>query len=123
MGTFKQVANALYPFFLAGPDADVPHAHNLALQVAVDLGLPGLIAWLALFGLVIVGAWQVYRHGRASGAGTLAGLGAGLLASQVALIVHGLTDAATWGTRPAVVVWAIWGLTMAAMLVSKRESS
>jgi len=123
MGTFKPVANLLYPFFTLGPDADVPHAHNLALQVAVDLGLPGLIAWLALFGLVSVGAWQVYRRGRASGDGWLAGLGAGLLASQVALAVHGLTDAVTWGTRPAVLVWAVWGLAMAAWNLRERADS
>jgi putative inorganic carbon (HCO3(-)) transporter len=49
----------------------------------------------------------------------MAGLGAGVLASQAALVAHGLTDAATWGTRPAVVVWAIWGLAMAAMLIPK----
>ena len=48
MGTFRQVANLLYPFFLAGPDANIPHAHNLLLQVAVDQGLPGLIMWLAV---------------------------------------------------------------------------
>jgi hypothetical protein len=36
-----------------------------------------------------------------------------LLGSQVALVVHGLTDAVTWGTRPAVVVWAVWGVAMA----------
>jgi putative inorganic carbon (HCO3(-)) transporter len=123
MGTFKPVANLLYPFFTLGPDADVPHAHNLALQVAVDLGLPGLIAWLALVGLVFAGAWQVYRRGRASGDGWLTGLGAGLLASQVALAVHGLTDAVTWGTRPAVLVWAVWGLAMAAWNLRERADS
>jgi hypothetical protein len=85
--------------------------------------LPGLIAWLALFGLVSVGAWQVYRRGRASGDGWLAGLGAGLLASQVALAVHGLTDAVTWGTRPAVLVWAVWGLAMAAWNLRERADS
>jgi putative inorganic carbon (hco3(-)) transporter len=123
MGTFKSVANLLYPFFTLGPDADVPHAHNLALQVAVDLGLPGLIAWLTLFGLVVVGAWQVYRRGRASGDGWLTGLGAGLLASQMASAVHGLTDAVTWGTRPAVLVWAVWGLAMAAWNLRERADS
>ena len=55
MGTFRQVAHLLYPFFLAGPDAVIPHAHNIFLQVGVDLGLPGLIAWLALFLSVCVG--------------------------------------------------------------------
>ena len=44
----------------------------------------------------------------------LSALGAGLLASQAALAVHGLTDAVTWGMRPAVLVWAIWGLALTA---------
>ncbi len=114
MGTFRQVANVLYPFFLAGPDADVPHAHNLFLQVAVDLGLPGLVAWLAIFLLVCWSAWRVYRRGQSGRLPYMAGLGAGLLGAQVALAVHGLTDAVTWGTRPAVLVWAVWGLALAA---------
>jgi putative inorganic carbon (hco3(-)) transporter len=117
MGAFRQVANLLYPFFLTGPDAEIPHAHNIFLQVGVDLGLPGLVAWLALLILVCVCAWWVYRRGRRQGDAVLTALGAGLLASQAALVVHGLTDAATWGTRPAVVVWAIWGLAMAALTV------
>jgi putative inorganic carbon (HCO3(-)) transporter len=139
MGAFMQVANAMYPF---SPHADHPHAHNLFLQVAVDLGLPGLIAWLALFFLACVAAWRVYRWGKLGEAHNadrgpaperapdtsageragcapsrpyMAGLGAGLLASQVSLAVHGLTDAPTWGTRPAVAVWAVWGLAMAAV--------
>jgi putative inorganic carbon (hco3(-)) transporter len=122
MGTFRQVANLLYPFFLVGPDAEIPHAHNILLQVGVDLGLPGLVAWLALLILICVCAWSVYRRGRRQGDAVLTALGAGLLASQAALVVHGLTDAATWGTRPAVVVWAIWGLAMAAMSVGKQEN-
>jgi putative inorganic carbon (HCO3(-)) transporter len=48
----------------------------------------------------------------------MSALGAGLLASQAALVIHGLTDAPTWGTRPAVEVWAIWGLAMAAVSVT-----
>lgn len=119
MGAFKPVVNALYPFFMLIPNADVPHAHNLILQIAVDLGLPGLIAWLALWGLVCVAAWQAYRRGQRASNLWLAGLGAGLLASQAALAVHGLTDAVTWGVRPAVVVWAIWGLAAAAWQLSE----
>ena len=122
MGTFRQVANLLYPFFLAGPDAEISHAHNIFLQVGVDLGLPGLVAWLALLILVSGCAWLVYRRGRRRGDLILTGLGAGLLACQAALVIHGLTDAATWGTRPAVVVWAVWGLAAAALLVSEQKN-
>jgi putative inorganic carbon (hco3(-)) transporter len=115
MGGFGRVANLLYPFFLSNPDARIPHAHNLFLQIAVDLGLPGLVAWTALLLLVFVAAWSVYRRGRALGGAWIAGLGAGLLCSQVALAVHGLTDAVTWGARPAVIVWGLWALAMAAL--------
>jgi putative inorganic carbon (HCO3(-)) transporter len=46
MGSFGEVADLLYPFFLY-TQGSIPHAHNLFLQIAVDLGIPGLIAWLA----------------------------------------------------------------------------
>ena len=53
----------------------------------------------------------VYRSGRHRGDGRMTSLGVGLLGSQVALVVHGLTDAAIWGqVRTGVLVWAIWGL-------------
>ena len=81
-----------------------------------------LVAWLALLILVCVCAWVVYRRGHGQGDTVFTALGAGLLASQAALVVHGLTDAATWGTRPAVAVWAVWGLAMAALLVSKQKN-
>jgi len=114
MGSFMRVADLLYPFFLAEPGA-IDHAHNLFLQVAVDLGLPGLIAWLSIFGVVALSAWRVYRLGMRIQNGWVAALGAGLLASQLALAVHGLTDAVTWGmVRPAPLVWALWGLAVAA---------
>ena len=51
----------------------------------------------------------------------LAGIGAGLLGSQTALAVHGLTDAVTWGTRPALVVWVMWGLAIATWMLIRSE--
>lgn len=125
MGTFKQVANAMYPFFLAGPNADVPHAHNLFLQIGADLGLPGLVAWLALLILSIASAWAIYSAGKREGNRWAAGLGAGLLCSQLALVVHGLLDAATWGTRPAVLVWVVWAVAAAGgnLVAAGRRSS
>ncbi|HEB77806.1 MAG TPA: hypothetical protein ENI90_04675, partial [Methylothermaceae bacterium] len=49
IGTFRQVMPLLYPFVSITPDSpSFTHAHNLYLQIGLDLGLPGLIAWLAL---------------------------------------------------------------------------
>jgi putative inorganic carbon (HCO3(-)) transporter len=113
MGTFTKVADTLYPFFTASP-GQVAHAHNLFLQIAVDLGIPGLIAWLAVLLLGVTQAWQVYRLGKGVEDAFTTGLGAGLLVSQLALIVHGMTDAVTWGmVKPAPLVWVVWGLAIA----------
>jgi O-antigen ligase len=114
MGLFGDVTDSLYPLFLNAPGT-VPHAHNLFLQIAVDMGIPGLITWLSILFVVIAISWQLYRFGKRRQDHWVMGLGAGLLCSQAALIVHGMLDAVTWGgVRPAPIVWAIWGLACAA---------
>jgi putative inorganic carbon (HCO3(-)) transporter len=113
LGLFGEVADNLYPFFLAAPGS-VPHAHNLFLQVAVDLGLPGLIAWASILIGAIVSSCQIYRIGKKQSNAWFVGLGAGCLCTQIALIVHGIFDAVTWGmVRPAPILWAVWGLIIA----------
>jgi putative inorganic carbon (HCO3(-)) transporter len=133
MGTFQQVANALYPFFAGGRDADIPHAHNLFLQVGVDLGLPGLIAFLALILVLIWAAGRLAADQAGyelepgvSAKGRWRWLGVGLLGSLMALSVHGLMDSAIWGTKPGFLAWALFGLVAAtynnAELVERRDS-
>jgi len=122
MGSFTKVADLLYPFFLYEP-GKVEHTHNLFLQIAVDLGIPGLIAWLAILVVVSVIAWQVYHKGRITHNGWYAGLGAGLLCSQVALVVHGMLDSVTWGmVRPAPIVWAVWGLIVTSSCIQYQTA-
>jgi putative inorganic carbon (hco3(-)) transporter len=121
MGSFSEVADLLYPFFLFPPE-EIVHAHNLFLQIGVDLGLPGLIAWLSIFLLVIFCSIRIYSLGRLMNNGWYAGLGAGLLGSHLALTVHGLTDAVTWGmVRPAPLVWVIWGLAVSLLNVQMQS--
>jgi putative inorganic carbon (HCO3(-)) transporter len=123
LGLFGDVADTLYPFFLNAPGS-VPHAHNLFLQIAVDVGIPGLIAWLSILFIMLTLSWQLHRFGRLRGDNWTAGLGAGLLCSQLALIVHGLLDAVTWGTvRPTPILWAVWGLICAAWIYNQKRQS
>ncbi len=123
LGTFGKVVPVMYPYFLAGPDADIPHAHNLFLQVGVDLGLPGLVAFAALFGSSLMAAWKAYRaYGARKEAGPQ-GLALGLLVSLLIMGIHGFTDSVTWGTKPAIIPWCIMGLTMALYRASQIQSS
>jgi len=115
-GTFDTVANVLYPFFLAGSNAQVGHAHNLLLQIAVDLGLPGLIACLSILIIASCGALdsvQFYRRADNKALETLAWAG---IASLTGMLVHGTLDATTWIIgRGAFAPFAVIGMLMALM--------
>ncbi len=118
LGTFGLVARVLYPFFLVGPDTEVPHAHNLLLQVAVDVGLPGLVAFIALYTLALLMALLAYRRWRAAGDQAMQGLALGIAIGLVMMAVHGVVDAVVWGSKAAIVPWILFGLAVACYQVS-----
>ncbi len=111
MGTFNEVTPLLYPFY----ETQNPGTHNIYLQVAVDLGLPGLLAYVALWALVLWNAWQVLRRYRQKNDGALSLLAIGGGAGVLALLTHGLVDNTMWNTRAAFLPWlvAAWLMTLA----------
>jgi putative inorganic carbon (HCO3(-)) transporter len=112
LNTFSLAANVLYPFFSIPPERvlQLTHAHNAFLQVAVDVGVPGLVAYLALLLGFGVAWWTAYSH---FASGPLRDLSVGLLCSMVAYHVYGLTDCITLGAKPGVAIWAVLGLMAA----------
>ncbi len=119
LGTFRQVVPILYPLFLTAPDQDIAHAHNIFLQTALDLGLPGLVAYLALLG--VAGA-TCYRCAR-RGSPLLRTVALGLVAGLVGLHVYGLADALVLGSKPGVAFWFALGLIAALPRVADWEAT
>jgi hypothetical protein len=117
LGTFRRVVHILYPLFLASPDFDIAHAHNIFLQTALDLGLPGLVAYLALLGIALATCWRCARRGGPLVRATALGLAAGL----VGLHVYGLADAVALGSKPGVAFWFALGLIAALPRVVEQE--
>jgi O-antigen ligase len=125
MNTFRKVVNVLYPFYTIDPNYDIGHAHDEFLQAALDLGLPGLVGFIALY---LVSFWMLGQSWRAvegritegittpgmrgllaSPGGVKAmvlGLGGGLLAHAI----YGLTDAVALGAKPGILFWMLLGL-------------
>jgi O-antigen ligase len=101
------VMHARYPTFLLRPGSDATHAHNLYLQVALDLGLPGLLAFLWLLVALARMLWQVWR-GAASPA--TRALALGLLCGGAAQLLFGVADAIALGQKPGIFLWATFGL-------------
>lgn len=110
LGTFRQVVHSLYPLFFSGPEVDLAHAHNVFLQVALDLGLPGLIAYLAMVGAAL---WACWRVARSPGHG-YRWLALGVFGSLVAFHIYGLADTVALGAKPSVAFWML--LALAAVL-------
>ena len=112
MNTFREVVHILYPLFHIGPDTNIGHAHNEFLQAALDLGIPGLIAFLSVnLGAFWMLAQTWKRRGRLPFPESLSrslilGLGGGLAAHMI----YGLLDAVALGAKPGIIWWMLLGL-------------
>jgi len=111
LGTFSRVGPLMYPYFLAGPDADIPHAHNIFLQAGVDLGIPGLVAFIGVLVAFVFTAWETLRLSRDS---DLEPLALGLLCGFIVYLIHGLLDSITAvSIKAGIALWALMGFTTA----------
>jgi putative inorganic carbon (HCO3(-)) transporter len=117
MGAFNNAAVRLYPF----SEVANPGAHNLYFQVAVDLGIPGLIAFISILLLALYMGVSSLNQLKLDGDGTIRALAAGLLGGIAALLAHGLIDITVWGTRVVFLPWAIIALVTAVYLHVKSQ--
>jgi putative inorganic carbon (HCO3(-)) transporter len=107
LGTFRVVVRRLYPVTI-NPTYDIAHAHNVFLQVALDVGIPGLIAYVAMLLVSGTVVWQLMKKDQ-----SLRIISAGLLAALAAFHVYGLTDTLALGSKSSILLWAIFGLLAA----------
>lgn len=110
MNSFRRVVHMLYPLALISPETDLAHAHNHLLQVALDLGLPGLIGYIAIWIVTAIMLIRKWQSGQTSQWHRILmlGLGGGLLA----YFIFGITDAIALGARPGFIFWMLLALTL-----------
>jgi putative inorganic carbon (HCO3(-)) transporter len=118
IGTFEPVVQTLYPLFSSNPGTPQPHAHNLYLQMGVDLGIGGLAAFL---GLVVTAIATGILNIRRAGDKACRAIAAGLLAGYVTYLMHGLLDAVALSTKVSIIVWLILALMMAVAVKPVQE--
>jgi putative inorganic carbon (HCO3(-)) transporter len=112
--------NGGYALVLAPPNQMVgtPHAHNMFLQTALDLGVVGLAIYVTFIGLVLRRALDLFRSTGGDGWARLVGVGAAL--ALVSVHAYGLLDAVALGTKLGVFQWLSSGLILAAWQVDRR---
>lgn len=131
MGSFQFIIPVLYPLFSIGPDVIIPHAHNEFFQVAVELGMPGLISFIAFymscFSMTIdilkrlsqlrinkplrQTEWIFFRY-------IIIGLSGGLFAHMI----FGFTDAVILTSKPSFIFFVVVGLITSVFLWVNDET-
>lgn len=113
MNGFRRIVRVLYPLFGISNEIDLGHAHNHLLQVAMDLGVPGLISYLSLWIISAGLLWATYRNlaRRKAQQHPYYALVAGLSGAVCAGWLFGVFDAVALGSRPSFMWWLLLGMT------------
>lgn len=122
IGTGSQAFTALYPVYALGGAAYALHAHNLYLQIFIELGLLGMLTFVIM--LVLFYKWVFYNYRTITNrryASIILALGMGILG----LLVQGLTDNVWFNYRIVLFFWILMGLAVGigrSTTIDKSES-
>lgn len=123
LGNFRVRLNEFDPSHPIYVEHDIAHAHNEFLQATLDLGIPGLIAFIGIHVLALGMLVRVYNKpiqelpsgpnaglfaSRAAQKMLALGLGAGLGAH----LLYGMTDVVALGAKPGILFWMLLGLVV-----------
>jgi len=118
MNAFRRLVRIRYPQLnTVESDLDVAHCHNQLLQAALDLGIPGMVAYAAIWAAVFRMLWRVWRNAQDFFHRALAlGLGGGLLAQ----FVFGINDAIALGAKAGIFWWIVLALAVSLDKLQKQ---
>ena len=119
LGAFRLVVIEAMRQVPIGERFGAPHAHNVFLQVALDAGVIGLVAYVAL---LVVATRMTYRMLHRDGPAFERALCLGLWSSLFAVHVFGIVDAIVLGAKIGVFFWWNLGLIAALHEGARRRS-
>lgn len=93
-----------YDFFLQDSGAKIFHAHNMYLNIAAEIGIPGLLVFLTLMIGHIRKGLFVMRHNNNR---WITGLMLGIVAALLGLAVNGFTDYVMFNIQMSMLFWLL----------------
>lgn len=107
-----------YDFFIQNPETIIFHAHNLYLNIAAELGLPGIAFFLLALVMHLVIAFQVlHRTKKVERRGVMMGL----IAIIIGVLVNGMTDYALFNIEISMIFWLFAALICVFSRITEQE--
>ena len=103
-------AEAYGDFALSGIES-APHAHNLFLQITIELGVAGLIIFAVLLLMLVRSAFTLFRKKSFAHFSSLVCLAS--LSALMALLLNGVTEYIWYNNRVYLLFWLVAGLITA----------
>lgn len=109
IGTGSAAFSAVYPAYALGGAAYALHAHNLYLQIFVELGVVGIAVFVLMLFFFFRSVFSCYRTlGDRTQATIILAMGLGVFA----LLVQGLTDNVWYNYRIVLLFWLLMGIVI-----------
>jgi hypothetical protein len=116
LGVFNDVMPVRYPYQTVGLSYPVSQAHNLFLDIALSIGVPGALGLALLLAGTILLAIQVMRQSESSGTVALA-----IIAATITFLVFGITDQISFTIPTSFIVW-LWACSVLLLREHSVES-
>ncbi len=100
-----------YDFFVQNTGTKIFHAHNMYLNIAAEIGIPGLLAFLAIMYGHARTALQIFNNTTDY---WMAGLMLGIVSAIVGLAVSGFTDYVMFNIQMSMLFWLLNALVVVA---------
>lgn len=110
LGVFNQVMPTRYPYQTVGLSFPVSQAHNLFLDTALAIGLPGMIGLLLLLVGCVILAVQGLKQSDLIGTVSI-----GVLASIIVYLIFGVADSISLSIPTSFIIW-LWVCALATIL-------
>ncbi len=118
IGIGNESFKLVYPAYALSGIETAPHSHNLYLQITVELGIFGLIVFLALLFVWAQSCLTLHADEKRGTKLICAGLFCGILA----VLVQGMTDYIWYNYRVFLMFWLMLGLSAAVRRVHRTTA-
>lgn len=109
IGVGPDVFAQVYPFYTLAGIESAPHSHNLYLQILIEMGVGGLIAFVAAMVIFVQSVLTFYNRPE-SGMRRDQVLSVAVMCGALAVLAQGMTDYIWYNYRIYLIFWIMVGL-------------